>query len=360
MNRLRFTDCVLVFSVLSVTLWFIPSSHAEPLPRTKPLDFPGDPAAAMVAGIHKYLDRELAASVEKRKQFWKPDFSSPEAYSKSVEPNRQRLKKILGVVDQRLPPAMELVATTDQPALVAETERYKVYAVRWPVLPGVDGEGLLLEPTGEVIASAVAIPDADSTPERIVGLVPGVRYMAQFARKLAESGFRVIVPTLIDRKDDCSGNSKLNKWTNQPHREFVYRMAYEMGRHVIGYEVQKVLAAVDWLFERHNHGPIGVYGDGEGGLVAMFSLALDDRIARGVVGAMHDPQRSCASRSTATSGPTLPSSAFPGMRVWCCPLPRSTMFGLWKSAGRHRSGRGAGEQRRVRFPARITTGFGNR
>ena len=38
--------------------------------------------------------------------------------------------------------------------------------------------------------------------------------------------------------------------TNQPHREFLYRMAYEMGRHPIGYEVQKVLAAVDW-FAKH-------------------------------------------------------------------------------------------------------------
>ena len=32
--------------------------------------------------------------------------------------------------------------------------------------------------------------------------------------------------------------------TDQPHREFIYRMACEMGRHVIGYEVQKILG--DW------------------------------------------------------------------------------------------------------------------
>src|SRR5205823_4907022 len=157
------------------------------------------------------------------------------------EPNRERLKKILGVVDQRLPPAMQLVATTDQPALVAETDRFKVYAVRWPVLPGVDGEGLLLEPTGKVVANAVAIPDADQTPEMIVGLAHGVPQESQIGRRLAENGCRVVVPTLIDRKDDYSGNAKLNKWTNQPHREFVYRMAFEMGRHIIGYEVQKVL-----------------------------------------------------------------------------------------------------------------------
>ena len=35
--------------------------------------------------------------------------------------------------------------------------------------------------------------------------------------------------------------------TNQPHREWIYRQAFHMGRHVIGYEVQKVLSAVEWL-----------------------------------------------------------------------------------------------------------------
>src|SRR4051812_36280246 len=90
---------------------FVVNSSAAEIPGTEPLTFTGDPAAAMVAGLHKYLDRELTVSVEKRKQFWKPDFSSPEAYAKSVQPNRERLKKILGVVDPRLPPAMELVVT---------------------------------------------------------------------------------------------------------------------------------------------------------------------------------------------------------------------------------------------------------
>jgi dienelactone hydrolase len=255
-----------------------PCFAGEPVPGTRPLTFDGDPAAAMVNGIHKYLDRELAASVEKRKQYWKPDFSSPEAYAKSVEPNRERLQAILGVVDKRLPPAMAYVATTDTPALVAETDRYKVYAVRWPMLQGVDGEGLLLEPTGKVVANVVAIPDADWTPEMIVGMAPGVAKESQFAGRLAECGCRVVIPTLIDRDDRFSGNAKLNKRTNQPHREFVYRMAYEMGRHIIGYEVQKVLAAVDWFGRRKEHEPIGVFGTGEGGLIALASAACDTRI----------------------------------------------------------------------------------
>src|SRR3954471_8158614 len=84
-----------------------------PLAGTEPLTMEGDIAAAMVAGIDKFLLREIDLSVERREKFWKRDFSSPEAYSKSIEPNRQRLKKILGVVDERVPfDAPEIIATT--------------------------------------------------------------------------------------------------------------------------------------------------------------------------------------------------------------------------------------------------------
>lgn len=266
---------IVFLSVLSVSSVV---NTAEPLPNTKPLTEEGDLAAKMVAGIHKYLDRELAASVEKRKQFWKPDCSSAEQYAKSIEPNRERLRKILGVVDKRLPPKMEYVGGPDQPALVGETDRYKVYAVRWAVLPGIDGEGLLLEPNEKAIADVIAIPDADQTPEHVAGLAPGVSEASQFARRLAENGCRVIVPVLIDRKDDFSANPKLDRATNQPHREFVYRMAYEMGRHIIGYEIQKVLAAVDWFAAKQGHSVVGAIGIGEGGLLAFHAAALDSRI----------------------------------------------------------------------------------
>jgi dienelactone hydrolase len=96
---------------------------------------------------------------------------------------------------------------------------------------------------------------------------------------LAENGCEVLVPVLIDRADTWSGNPKI-RMTNQPHREYIYRMAFEMGRHIIGYEVQKILAAVDY-FEQQASGsrlPIGVMGYGEGGLLALYSAAADPRI----------------------------------------------------------------------------------
>src|SRR5262249_3895958 len=165
MRRLFLLSCL--WAILAVP------ARAEPLPNTKPLTRDGDLAAQMVEGIDRYLMRELEASVKKRAEFWKPDFSSAEAYQKSVEPNRQRRRKMLGVVDARVPfTDLEYVGGPKPPSLVAETDVYRVHAVRWPVLPGVDGEGLLLEPKGKVVASVVAIPDADWTPEMLVGLAP--------------------------------------------------------------------------------------------------------------------------------------------------------------------------------------------
>ncbi|MCI0682055.1 MAG: hypothetical protein L0Y71_08125 [Gemmataceae bacterium] len=270
---------------------FASTLHAEPLPGTKPLDIQGDIAKQMVEGIDRYLTRELAASVERRKPYWKPDYTSPQAYEKSITPNRERLKKILGVVDQRVPANMEFVTGPEQPAVVGAGKSFKVYAVRWSVLPGVFGEGLLLEPDDhKPKACIVAIPDADQTPEMLVGLTPGLPALSQYGRLLAQNGSRVLIPTLVNREDTWSGSDKLKRFTNQTHREFVYRMSYQMGRHIIGYEVQKVLAAVDWFTQKKEPTPIGVYGYGEGGLVALYSAALDTRIASTVVSGHFGPR----------------------------------------------------------------------
>lgn len=265
-----------LFAALFCGLLFPALGSAQALPGTKLLEGKDDWAKVMVEGIDRYLSKQTELAAKDRAKFWKPDFSSVAAFDTSVQPNRQRLRTMIGAVDDRVPVKMEYVSMTDQPALAAETKLYKVHAVRWPVLVGMFAEGLLLEPTGKPKGCAIAIPDADWTPEQLVGLAPGVPRQSQYARRLAEEGYRVLVPTLLDRKDDFSGSPRLNLFTNQPHREFVYRMAYQMGRHVIGYEVQKVLAAVDWFAK--DRMPIDVWGYGEGGLLALYSAALDPRI----------------------------------------------------------------------------------
>ncbi len=262
------------------------SAEVDTLPGTNPLTMGGDLAAQMVMSLDKFVAQAVADSVESRQQLWQRDYHSHEAYTASIASNRERFKQYIGCVDERTPiDALHYIATTAQAAEIAKAESYTVYAVGWSVFNGVDGEGLLLEPAGEPVAQVIALPDADWTPEMLVGLADGIPQEAQFARRLVEQGCRVVVPTLIDRDDRWSGNPKIGRMTNQPHREFIYRMAFELGRHIIGYEVQKILALVDWMSRQENHPPIGVIGYGEGGLLALYSTAVDTRIdAAGVSG----------------------------------------------------------------------------
>jgi hypothetical protein len=110
----------------------------------------------------------------------------------------------------------------------------------------VYGEGLWLRPKREPRVRIVALPDADQTPEMLVGLSPGLAPERQFARRLAENGCEVVVPVLIDRRDNWSGNALLRRFTNQPHREWIYRQAYELGRHITAGNAE-FEAAVDFL-----------------------------------------------------------------------------------------------------------------
>jgi dienelactone hydrolase len=270
---------------LAGVLWLSPAACAKPpesLPSTAPLILDQPLDVVMVDGINTFAERALSESVAQRAQFWHRDLSSPAAYEKSVAPNRDRLRKILGVVDARVTPdAFELITTTAASSKLARGASYTVHTVRWQVLPGVTADGLLLQPDAPPVARVIALPDADWTPEAFTGLREGVDPASQIPRRLAENGVQVIVPTLISRSDTWSGNPAIH-FTNQTHREFIYRMAFELGRHIIGYEVQKTLAAVD-LFERMNKSegrdlPLGVAGVSEGGLVAFYSAALDPRI----------------------------------------------------------------------------------
>ncbi len=260
---------------------------AQPLPQTKLLKMEGDLSAQMVAGIDKFLMRETENSVKLRADFWARDHSSAVAYDKSVQKNRDRLRFCIGAVDKRLPIVeLEFKSTTSTKALLYVDEKISIHTIRWAVFPGVHGEGLLLTPKNGISARVVAVPDADQTPEQLVGLAPGTPIQSQFARRLAEAGCQVVVPVLIDRNDEWSGNSRA-AFTNQPHREWIYRQAFQMGRHIIGYEVQKVLSIVDWFSSENRQAekptPIGVAGYGEGGLLAFYSGALDTRISATLV-----------------------------------------------------------------------------
>jgi dienelactone hydrolase len=264
----------------------------DQLPGTSPLVGSGSEIATeMIDSMHRFLDRKLEQSAEWRKQNFKPDTSSPQAYTKSLEFYRAKLAAMLGVTDPRVPfEAPQLVATTTQPALIGKNKRMEAYTVRWPVLEDVWAEGILLQPVGKpVVADVIALSDTRNSPEVFSGLIVCNPSMVLH---FAEGGCRVLVPTLVDRSTDFSQPPSGQK-TMQPHREYVYRPAFQMRRHILSYEVQTILAAVDWMARERAERPrkIGVYGVGEGGLLALYAGAIDPRIdAVGVVSHFGTPE----------------------------------------------------------------------
>ena len=195
--------------------------------------------------------------------------------------------KYIGVVDKNEPlvsynvgfpekypaPSMQKFADGNDQLLIAETSKYRVFQVRWPVFNRVSGEGLLLEPKSKPVGTVIAVPDADQQPEQLVGLADGVPAASQFARHLAENGYQVLVPVIISRTLVFPDRDK-----QQTYREWLYRQSFQMGRHIIGYEVQKIMSAIDWFRQNNSQEKIGIAGYNEGGLLAFYAAAVDKRI----------------------------------------------------------------------------------
>ena len=295
MNHRAFPSTVCL--ALTLALVATAASAADALPGTAALIREGDFSAQMVAGIDRFLMRETAASATNRAALWRLEFASRDAREKSLQPKRERLRKAVGAVDARVPfLGPEFTAINSASALVAETDGYNVFAVRWPVFEGVFAEGLLFEPKGKITARIVALTDADQIPEQLAGLAIGLPPAQQWIRRLAENGCQVLAPVLVDRQATWSGSQLVGRNTNQPHREWIYRQAFEMGRHIIGYEVQKTLAAVDW-FVSLNKEPdtkplkIGIAGYAEGALIALHAAALDSRVDATLVSGYFDSRQ---------------------------------------------------------------------
>lgn len=245
---------------------------AGPIPGTALLTKEGDLASELVAGVDRFLLNELGKAEQTRKQSWERVFDSPESYAAAIESHRRRLSAMLGVRDQLVEsPTMNLVGTIDKPACLVKGKHFSVFAVSWPAFGNVTGTGLLLRPHSDSgqdrpVAHVIAVPDCEVTPEQWVGLDDSLPPAAQSARRLAESGCEVLVPLLINRAERLPGLS---------NREWLYRSAFELGRGLIAYEVQKVQAAAKWMQQRDSEfGTVGIVGWGEGGMLALYAGAL--------------------------------------------------------------------------------------
>ncbi len=252
------------------------------LPGTTPLEPHGDFSAEMVAGIDRLAMKEIEAAV-----------TNPRSTKMGLSEWRSKYRMLLGVADLK----PNSITLSEAPSRVSVDDSFRMSGqVRWTVLENLDWDGLLIGGPSKGhphSANLILIPDADVTPEQVLAHVAGF----PDSPYLEMSGCRVLVPTLLNRSNDVSGYPPIGKATNVTHREWIFRQAFELGRHPLGYEVQAVLAAIDWFSEQHPELPIYVAGFGEGGRVALAAAALDDRVSKTMVSGAFTP------RSTAWKEP---------------------------------------------------------
>jgi len=246
------------------------------IPNTSLLE-KGDLGTKMVSDIGVWLDIKTKENHTLRNEQFLVNASKIAQDPKALEKKKQTLKSILGIIDStNKTEDLELLETLNKPALIYENKQYKIFKIRWNVVEGLHGEGLLVEPKEKPTAQIIAIPPPDITPESFCGLTNDKT--VSMGKILADLGCRVIVPTIIDRKQGFSNNLDIPRKTNIPRREFIYRMAYEMGYQINGLEIQKLLPLINWFSFKDPTIPIGVAGNGDGAFQALVLSFLDNRI----------------------------------------------------------------------------------
>ncbi|MCC6585829.1 MAG: acetylxylan esterase [Bryobacterales bacterium] len=238
------------------------------LPGTARWDFPADIIKEQHDELLQYFEARIDDAARRRGKFWQG--------AASVESNRAEFRRLIGAVDKFLDPV-------PQRKQLAETPAFTFSLVQWPVLrlgnspatsgPAVTEYGLLLESKRPGKHPAVvAIPDAHLSAGDIAGLSQRIPQREQYARSLAVNGYIVFVPFFTQRRTFSQ------PWAED--RDWLVRLGYQVGRHLIGAEVQQVSSAIDFLSEldKVDTARIGVVGSGQGGLTALYAAALDPRI----------------------------------------------------------------------------------
>ena len=247
-----------------------------------PLSDSGDLAATMIDGIDRFLLRKIDQIFDLRTRQWPiPDAMQAvsneiaSVYELQLEPLRARLRSILGMKDERIQDvALTTVAFPGDSLPFASSVTWHANLAQWQVFPGVQAEGLLVTPKNKQPRFCfVLIPDANQTPEDLL--------KEPSTLELANQGGLILIPSVVQRTREAR-----NGRTVMSDQEYIYRSAFVLGRHLAGYQVQETLAAIDYCRSHYPKLKVFVGGYAEGGWIALFAAAIDERI-NGVVVSGH-------------------------------------------------------------------------
>jgi len=250
-------------------------------------EYEQDRTDAYAAQLEAYLRHWLVEQYPQRAaKAWNRDYSSEEAFLQSVEPNRERWRKVIkppvltpsGELDRRAhPPLANLGAL-------------------WLTLPlgAVTAQGMLVVPPGATAEKPIPLVIAQhglgSSPERVFGLLDEGDHYHSYGKELFKAGFAVLAPM------DLRSAERVNR---------IERLCRLADTSLPGIELARVARLLDGVLQdpRIDSQRVGMWGVSRGGQVAMFWMPLEPRIKVGVVCAwfnhrtkkmaVPDPRYSC-------------------------------------------------------------------
>ncbi|MCD6405940.1 MAG: hypothetical protein J7M19_08945 [Planctomycetes bacterium] len=214
-----------------------------------------------------YLRRLTFEYPQRREALWKRDYSSVDAYIKSVEPNRRRWREILGEFDSRGADFAPLW----QPFF--EDDKTIARRLTIQVAPGLSACAIVGLPKKAAAGAAplvVCQHGIGSSPERVFGFDDPENVYKGYGRALAEEGFAVVAP--------------LNTSHAEPRARLV-RMCTMLGKTLWGLEVFKIRRLLDFLetVPEVDVSRTGMYGISLGGAYTSFTVPLEPRIKAAVI-----------------------------------------------------------------------------
>jgi dienelactone hydrolase len=262
---------------------------AGSLPGPEPLVLPQDTGEIVQVQLKQtlgYFQQRIAAAEETCRRQWQLDFTSAEAYGRSLAAHRARCRAMLGIE------AVGSLTGPPQVETVAKGKGCRIERVALPLAIGISSRGLLILPESPGRHPVMILcPDADTWPERFAGLAEGTPPPPWLGRLVAR-GTAIYVPQSIERLAD---HPYCALTRGKDRRMVLYRLGYPVGRTMPGLDVQDTLAAIDYLGHRPDVDPggIGLAGIGQGGMTALYAAASDPRVRAAVVADYFDQRDHC-------------------------------------------------------------------
>jgi dienelactone hydrolase len=203
----------------------------------------------------------------RRETAWHRDYSSEEAFLRSVEPNRERWRRALGDFG----PATGRLHVRVAPFLEDDDMVARWVSIR--VLDGFDGHAILALPRRREGAVPLVICQhgIGSSPERCFGFADDPPLYHAFARRLvAAEGYAVLAPQNI---------------TEAAPRARVHRLALMLGGTLWGLEMLRLQRLIDFVctVPEVDAERIAMWGISLGGAYALMATPLEPRIKVAIV-----------------------------------------------------------------------------